>query len=63
MNDDGNYSNSDVHNNDTEETAEIPELTTEELQTAINKLEDVKDCGEETREMVRQIFNLKTGRK
>ena len=36
MNDDGNYSNTDVHNN--EETAGIPEITTEELQTAINKL-------------------------
>ena len=70
MNDDGNYSNTDVHNNDAEETAGIPEITTEELQTAINKLkkgksldnkgiraEDIKDCDEETREMVRQIFN------
>ena len=70
VNDDGNYSNTDVHNNDTEETAGIPEITTEELQTAINELkkgksldkkgiraEDVKDCDEETREMVRQIFN------
>ena len=70
MNDDDNYSNTDVHNNDTEETAGIPEITTEELQTAINKLkkgtspdnkgiraEDVKACDEETREMVRQIFN------
>ena len=47
VNDDGNYSNdteddnnssTDVHNNNTEETAGIPEITTEELQTAINKL-------------------------
>ena len=37
VNDDDNYSNTDVHNNDTEETAGIPEITTEELQTAINK--------------------------
>ena len=36
--DDGKYSNTDAHNNDTEETAGIPEMTTEELQTAINKL-------------------------
>ena len=87
VNDDDNYSNTDVHNNDTEETAGIPEITTEELQTAINKLkkgkspdskgiraEDVKAFDEETREMLRQIFNeiikrkafnsrLKTGRK
>ena len=48
----------------------IPEITTEELQNAISKLkkgkspdskgiraEDVKACGEETREMVRQILN------
>ena len=70
VNDDGNYSNTDVHNNDTEETAGIPEITTEELQTAINKLKtgnspdnkgirakDIKDCYEETRDMVRQISN------
>ena len=61
VNDDDNYSNTDVHNNDTEETAGIPEITTEELQTAINKLkkgkspdskgiraEDVKACDEAT---------------
>ena len=48
----------------------IPEITTEELQNAINKLkkgkspdnkgiraEEIKDCDEETREMMRQIFN------
>ena len=59
-----------MHNNNTEETAGIPEITTEELQTAINKLkkgkspdskriraEDIKACDDETREMVRQIFN------
>ena len=70
MDDDDNNSNTDVHNNNTEETAGIPEITTEELQTAINKLkkgkspdskgiraEDFKACDEETREMVRQIFN------
>ena len=74
VNDGGNYSNTDVH--DTEETAGIPEITTEELQTAINKLkkrqipgnkgiraEDIKDCDEETREMVRQIFNENMKRK
>ena len=64
VNDDDNYSNTDVHNNDTEETAGIPEITTEELQTAINKLRKGKSpdskgirADEETREMVRQIFN------
>ena len=41
MNDDDNYSNTDVHNN-TEETARIPEITTEELHTAINKLKKGK---------------------
>ena len=48
----------------------IPEITTEELQTAINKLkegkspdsngtraEDIKACDDETRDMVRQLFN------
>ena len=48
----------------------IPEITTEELRTAINKLkkgksadsngiraEDIKACDEETKEMVREIFN------
>ena len=38
VNDDGKYSNTDAHNNDTKDTAGIPEITTEELQTAINKL-------------------------
>ena len=67
---DDNNSSTDVHNNNTEETARIPEITTEELQTANNKLkkgkspdskgiraEDIKACDDETREMVRQIFN------
>ena len=36
--DDDNHSNTDVHNNDTEEMAGIPEITTKELQTVINKL-------------------------
>ena len=48
----------------------IPEITTEELQSAISNLkagkspdgngiraEDIKDCNDETREMMRQIFN------
>ena len=34
----GNESSTDVHNNDTGEMTRIPEITTEELQTAINKL-------------------------
>ena len=34
----GNESNTDVHNNDTDEMTRIPEITTEELRTAINKL-------------------------
>ena len=36
--DDSEHEVTDVHNNDTEETAGIPEITTEELQNAINKL-------------------------
>ena len=55
------------------ESIEIPEITTDELQDAIKKLkklkkgkaadsngiraEDIKACDEETKEMVRQIFN------
>ena len=60
-----------MHNNDTDEMTRIPEITIEELQAAINKLkkkgksadsngiraEDIKACDEETKEMVRQIFN------
>ena len=34
----GNESGTDVHNNDTDEMTRILEITTEELQTAINKL-------------------------
>ena len=34
----GNESSTDVHNNDTDEMTRIPEITTEELQAAINKL-------------------------
>ena len=65
-----NESSIDVHNNNTNEMTRIPEITTEELLTAINKLkkgkspnsngiraEDIKACDDETREMVRQIFN------
>ena len=65
-----NDSSTDVHNNGTDEMTRIPEITTEELQNAINKLikgkspdsngiraEDIKACDDETREMVRQIFN------
>ena len=56
--------------NNTEERTRIPEIPTEEFQTAIDKLkkgkspdsngiraEDIKACDDETREMVRQIFN------
>ena len=59
-----------MHINDTDEMTRIPEITTEELQDAINKLkkgkspdsdgiraEDIKACDDETREVVRQIFN------
>ena len=52
----------------------IPEIMSEELQSTISKLtigksiraEDIKDCNDETREMMRQIFNethLTNGRK
>ena len=37
LGEDENNSSTDVHNNNTEETTRIPEITTEELQTAINK--------------------------
>ena len=57
-----------MHNNHTDEMTRIPEITTEESQAAINKegkspdsngirAEDIKACDDETREMVRQIFN------
>ena len=55
---------------DVTETKEFPEITTEELQAAIYRLkkcksadsngirvEDITACGEESKEMVRQIFN------
>ena len=60
VNDDSNYSNTDVHNNDTEETAGIPEITTEELQDAINSLEKGKSS---TRLLRERNSRLKTGRK
>ena len=65
-----NESSIDVHHNNTNEMTRIPDITTEELRTAINRLkqgkspdsngiraEDIKACDDETREMVRQIFN------
>ena len=71
----GNERSTDVHINDTDEMTRIPEITTEELQDAINKLkkgkspdsdgiraEDIKVCDDETRGMVRQIFNEIIGR-
>ena len=55
---------------ETKDDKRIPEITSEELQSAISKLkvgkspdgngiraEDIKDCNDETREMMRQIFN------
>ena len=60
----------DNQGNDTRERAGIPEITSKEMQTAINRLkkgksadsngiraEDIKACDEGTKEMVRQIFN------
>ena len=57
LDDDDNHSSTDAHNNDTEETAGIPEITTEELQTQSKnskkgkspdnkgiRAEDAKDC-------------------
>ena len=71
LGEDENKSSTEVHNNNTEEMTRIPDITTEELQTAINKLkkgkspdsngiraEDIEACDDETREMVRQIFNV-----
>ena len=59
-----------MHSNNTNEMTRIPEFTTEELRTAINKVkkgkstdsigiraEDIKACDDVTREMVRQNFN------
>ena len=66
------YEDSGKNNSEQEESDEkrIPEITSEELQRAICKLksgqspdgngiraEDIKDCNDETREMMRQIFN------
>ena len=55
---------------DESDEEKIPEITSEEIQAAICKLksgkspdgngiraEDIKDCSEETREMMRQVFN------
>ena len=55
---------------ETSDDRRIPEITTEELQSAISKLkkgkspdgngiraEDIKSCDNETREMMRQLFN------
>ena len=67
----GNESITGVHISDTEDMTIIPQITTEELQDAIRKLkkkgksadsdgiraEDIKASDDETREMVRQIFN------
>ena len=65
------------NNSEQEESDEerIPEITSEEIQAAICKLksgkspdgngiraEDIKDCNEETREMMRQVFNEVTKR-
>ena len=38
LGEDENKSSTEVHNSNTEEMTRIPEITTEELQTAINKL-------------------------
>ena len=75
LGEDENNGSTDVHNSNTEETTRIPEITTEELQTTINKLkkgkspdsngiraEDTEACDDETTEMVRQIFNEITKR-
>ena len=60
-----------MHSRNTNEVMRTPEITTEELKTAINKLkkrhiptdsngirtEYIEACVDETRKMVRQIFN------
>ena len=66
------YEDSGKNNSEQEESDEerIPKITSEEIQAAICKLksgkspdgngiraEGIKDCNEETREMMRQIFN------
>ena len=65
-----NESSIDVRTSNTNVTVRIPAITTEELRTTINQLkkgkfpdsngiraEDIKASDDETREMVRQIFN------
>ena len=60
----------DDFEHETSDDRRIPEITTEELQSAISKLkkdkspdsngiraEDITACDEETRDMVRQLFN------
>ena len=60
---------------ETSDDRRIPEITTEELQSAIGKLkkgkspdsngiraEDIKSCDDDTREMMRQFFNEITKR-
>ena len=71
------HEDSEKHNSEREmsDDKRIPEITSEELQSAISKLktgkspdgngiraEDIKDCDDETREMMRQIFNEITKR-
>ena len=66
-----NESSIDVHKRKTNDMTRIPEITTEELRTAINKLkngksadsngvraEDIKACDDEKREVVRQINEI-----
>ena len=63
-------SGKDNSEHETKDDRMIPEITSEELQRAISNLkagkspdgngiraEDIKDCNDETREMMRQIFN------
>ena len=63
-------SGKDNSEHETKDDKRIPEITSEELQSAISKFkadkspdgngiraEDIKDCSDETREMMRQIFN------
>ena len=63
-------SGKDNSEHETKDDRRIPEITSEELQSAISKLkagkspdgngiraEDIKDCNDETREMMRQIFS------
>ena len=63
-------SGKDNSEHETKDDKRIPQITSEELQSAISKLkagkppdgngiraEDIKDCSDETREMMRQIFN------